>query len=157
MKGIKPLEPLEDMGQQMKAEEKKLQQWARLIGVERAQAVMDYARGFGKLSHRTLPELIAEKWLADRGMRYRAQYPLVWAKPDFIIFGASDVPGAMVWEIQGEYWHGQTQGRDQARKERLLASVIEGMPVMAVVELWEKDIYQNENVFNLAIQGVNSR
>lgn len=154
MKALKELEPLEDMEAQQEAEDKRLKQWARLVGEDRARAALELARTRSR--KRTLPELLAERWLMDRGMRYRAQYPLIWARPDFVIWGAQ-VAGALVWEIQGEYWHGASVGKDKARKEKLLQSVIEGMPVMAVVELWEKDIYQNESVFSLALQGVSNR
>jgi hypothetical protein len=156
MKPLKEMEPLQDLNEVVRQEEERLKGWARAVGVDRAQEVLQLARQ--RPQNRTLPELLAEVWLRKRSVRYEAQFDLGWARPDFVLFEVSAAAGGcMVWEINGEYWHKNTAAHDTARKERLLSTTARGLPIVKVVEVWEKDIYQSEAAFEQALAGINLR
>ena len=50
--------------------------------------------------------------------------------------------GVMIWRIQGEYYHAPTREKDEANKQRLLMSRVKNRKVVAVVDLWERDLYR---------------
>ena len=153
---LKGMQPLEDMASQEAKLDTRVAGWVKLVGEERAQAAADLARQ-GR-QYRTLPELLAEMWLRQRSVRYVAQFDLGWAKPDYVLFDvAVAAPGAMVWEINGEYWHKSTGAKDASRKQRLLATTVRGQPVMKLIEVWEADIYQSDAAFENALMGVGMR
>ncbi len=160
VKGLALVQPLADLDELQKRDDQRLKSWARQVGEERAQEALAVLRSPQPNSQGrnggayTLPELLAESWLRKRSVRHEAQFDLGWARPDFVLFDlGATAGGCMVWEIQGEYWHKSSGAHDAARKQRLLASTARGLPILAVVEVWEADIYQGEGVFDAAASG----
>lgn len=114
----------------------------------------------------TVPELVTYEWLERSGYRFEFQLWLYGGRrapsgqglvPDFVV-----TPGAspVVWQVQGEYWHSiQRKGdRDKTANLRMLAAMVNGQKVSAVVELWEDDIYNRRpQIFYSALQGVGLR
>ena len=153
IQGLKPLMPLDSLTDVARNDEDRLKRWVQTVGEVRALEALALART--RPHNRTLPELLAEAWLKRRATRYEAQVDLGWARPDFVLFDV--VAGVMVWEINGEYWHANTAAHDAARKQRLLHTTARGLPILKVIEVWEKDIYQSETVFEQAIGGLSLR
>lgn len=152
LSSVKALTPMDDLAGQEAALDRRAAGWAQQVGVERAQEAVMLARQ--DRMRRTLPELLAELWLMKRGVQYVAQWDLGWARPDFTLFDVpASAPGAMVWEINGEYWHRDTAAYDAARKQRLLATTIRAQQVMKVIEVWESDIYRGDAAFEVALAG----
>lgn len=97
----------------------------------------------------SLPEMVTFQWLQREGTTFDYQGKLFGARavkgglvPDFVI--ATPAGDAVIWQVQGEYWHSQSvkQGRaDRVNNLRMLGQVIAGLRIRAVVELWEDDIY----------------
>lgn len=114
----------------------------------------------------SLPELVTLEWLIREQVRYTYQGGLFGAKtakggllPDFVIdAGGGD---AIVWQVQGEYWHSrqaQHGQNDFANNLRMLGQVIEGLRISKVVELWETDIYKKRPlIFQAAMAGMGLR
>jgi hypothetical protein len=76
--------------------------------------------------------------------------------PDFVVW--LDASWAMVWNVQGEYWHGETLEKDATNRLRMLGLVVDGARIGAVVELWEDDIYhKRRQTFDLAMAGMGMR
>lgn len=98
----------------------------------------------------TIPEAIAYAWLEDRHHDFdfqSSQLGGLWVRGgavvDFVIYDMS-FEGVYMWRVQGEHWHQGTrkQHADRLQKERLLGLRIAGQPVVAVVDLWEDDLYE---------------
>ncbi len=116
----------------------------------------------------TTPELVVFDWLQQQkwidfeyqvnlygGRRAPAGMGLV---PDFVVW--TDASNAMVWQVQGEYWHsvGNKEEKDRANNLRMLGQIINGARIESVVELWEDDIYQKRAaLFSAALAGVSLR
>jgi hypothetical protein len=140
-----------------------LRVWARRIGMDRARAVW-------KLTERcivgTLPELCAYDWLESHEHQFEFQSAQMGGRQtsggaviDVLVFDLS-CDGYYVWRVQGEYWHtlGDVEIKDAAQAGRLLRLRIGGVPVAAVVDLWENDIYDRfPQVFEQAEFGVGLR
>jgi len=137
--------------------------WARAVGMERARAVWRL-RGRGVVG--TLPELCAYHWLESRKTRFEFQSAQMGGRTiaggavvDFVIFGLS-ANGIYIWRVQGEYWHKgvDVEQKDFVQAARLMRLKIGGVPVVAVVDLWEGDIYERfPLVFKQAEFGVGLR
>lgn len=154
--GMKALQPLDDLNALQERDDERLRGWVQRVGEDRAMQAWQLKtqplpNAQGRRSN-TLPELLAEGWLRQRNIRYEAQFDLGWARPDFVLFDVLST-GAMVWEINGEYWHKDSAAYDAARKQRLLNTTAHGTSIVRVVELWENDIYPSESVFDAALQG----
>lgn len=111
----------------------------------------------------TTPELVTVDWLNSHQIDYiyQLQYgPRNSAgnlRPDFLLPNRGY---GMVWEVNGEYFHTQrkTPESDAARRLRLLNQEIDGVMVRSVVDVWERDIYDNpDKVFELALTGTGLR
>jgi hypothetical protein len=149
LKPIKPAEPFKDLAEVVKDDEALFKSWADRVGETRAQRALDVWRK--RTGSTTLPELLAEAWLMSRGANYETQFDLGWAHPDFVLFNV--VPAAsVVLEVYGDYWHGKPDAaaHDAMRKAQLLTTTARGMPIKAVVEIWEKDIYAGDQCFEQA-------
>jgi len=100
----------------------------------------------------TKPEILVLGWLDKRKIPYDFQtslagghYELGGAVVDFILPDLN-----LGWRVQGQYWHQSitAKAHDDVQKE-----VLAGMG-LAVVDLWEDDIYNRLNeTLELAIQG----
>lgn len=137
-----------------------MERMVQLIGERRAQEIK-------KLKDKgivgTLPELCTYAWLDGRGYRFDFQSAMLGGRythggavVDFRIADISRI-GWYIWRIQGEFWHEglDMEARDTSQKARLRAAVIEGVPVVEVVDLWEADIYGHfPEVYELAEAGV---
>ena len=134
--------------------------WVQRVGDQRAeQARALYYQVRAQPNHSfTLPELLTEVWLRQAGISYEAQVQLQSMRPDFVLFNAG-MAGAMVWRVQGEYWHTQSAAinKDLTQKAMLSGLVVRGYPVTAIVDLWENDIYASEAVFAQGLRGVQTR
>lgn len=140
-----------------------LQEWERRIGRERARTVQRLAER-GVVG--TLPEMCAYGWLESRGRLFEFQSPMMGGRilvggavADFIVFDLAP-GGLMIWRVQGEYWHGgqEHRERDREQRARLLSAWYAGLPVVAVVDLWENDVYRRfPEVFLRAEAGVELR
>lgn len=150
------LEPVWTFEEQMKRDDDRIRSWTARVGEERAKKALDIwqngKRGETGARSRTLPELLAEAYLRDRAKDYAVQVNLGWAHPDFALFDAM-AGGVMVWRVQGTYWHGGTSAADAGQKARLLAHTIRGLPILSVVDIWEKRINESDGVFEAALRG----
>lgn len=138
----------------------------RLVGSEAlAKRVLALKR---KYPNGTNPELVVFDWLQRQGwIQFEYQVDMFGGRrapagegivPDFIVW--TDASWAMAWNVQGEYWHGQSGGkrRDELARLKLLGAYIQGARIGAVVELWESDIYRKRDVvFSAALAGVGLR
>jgi hypothetical protein len=149
IKPIKPAEPFKDLAEVVKDDEALFKSWADRVGETRAQRALDVWRK--RTGSTTLPELLAESWLISTGVRYEAQFDLGWAHPDFVLFDVTPA-AAIVLEVYGDYWHGKPDAiaHDAMRKGQLLTTTARGLPIRAVVEIWEKDIYAGDQCFERA-------
>jgi hypothetical protein len=148
-----PIRPIEDVGTEAANEEARFESWVKRVGETRAGEALTVWRGrpAGVQSSTTLPELLVEAALRKAGVEFRAQVDLGWARPDFVVFvGAS----AVVLRVQGDYWHSRAGAvaNDAAQKDRLERHTVFGLPVQAVVDLWEHDVYESESVVHRAIR-----
>lgn len=117
-----------------------------------------------KFPQATVPELVAYDWLKANNHQFRFQLQAFGGRsvagglvPDFLVQHGA---GALVWLVQGEYWHSslQQQERDRYAIEAMQGMVIDGVEVNDVVQLWEDDIYeQRPKVFEWAMQGIGLR
>lgn len=140
-----------------------LRTMARLIGDDRARAVWRLMEA-GIVG--TLPELCAYDWLQGHKIAFEFQSSQMGGRStsggavvDFVVHGLS-ANGIYIWRIQGEYWH---QGAEVERKDRiqrvgLMRLRLGGIPVVAVVDLWELDVYERfPEVFERAEAGMGLR
>lgn len=137
---------------------------ARRIGMKRARAVWRLKQR-GVLG--TAPELLAYQWLSGRrwltfefqSSQMGGRLVAGGAVIDFLISGLA-ADGLYVWRVQGEYWHqGEAaEAKDEGQRVRLLKLRIGGLPVVAVVDLWENDVYDRfPEVFEKAEMGIGLR
>jgi len=139
-----------------------LREVARRIGETRAKRVW---RLMGKVQA-SVPELCTYDWLERRKLVFEFQSSQMGGRliaggavVDFIISGLA-ADGLYVWRVQGEYWHKgpEVERKDEVQKRRLLHLRIGGVPVVAVVDLWEGDIYDRfPTVFVRAEYGMGLR
>lgn len=118
----------------------------------------------------TLPERRVLWWLLYRGKveRHNFQFQTDFlggrlgiggGVADFAIYNQM-AGGILVWEVMGEEWHilPWHQKRDAARKMHILSTKFNGWPVVAYVELWERDInYSNarrDQICEAGLKGV---
>ncbi len=133
---------------------------AQRIGQERAQRILRL-RGKGIIG--TVPELATYDWLENRGFSFEfqssmlgGQYMHGGAVVDFLVADISRM-GWYVWRVQGQYWHqGLEVGvKDESQKARLRRAWIKGIPVVEVVDLYERRILDDyPDVFEKAEAGV---
>jgi G:T-mismatch repair DNA endonuclease (very short patch repair protein) len=101
----------------------------------------------------TLPELLVELALSRRNADYRAQVDMGMARPDFVVILSR---GVLVIRVQGDYWHSceGAAAKDARQKDMLETTTIFGLPVLAVADIWESDIYQSEASVDAALEQV---
>lgn len=159
LKGLDELtviEPVMTVEERAKEEDARLRDWAQRVGEDRARRANDILKmgkrnDYGKGSS-TLPELLAEAFLISRGREYLTQYDLGFARPDFVLL--DQMPGmAVVWRVQGDYWHSGTGAADAAQKDRLLRHTVRGLPIMLVIDIWERKVNESDAVFEAALIG----
>ena len=111
------------------------------------------------LPYATVPELVTFDWL--RYNKYNFIYQVEVGErgrkgskmPDFVVNLGGQ---GLAWQVQGEYWHSgeTTRAQDRALNAILRGQEIAGTRIVAVVELWEDDIYDKRpRVFEEAIRG----
>lgn len=109
----------------------------------------------------SFPELICYDWLSQQQIPFYFQARLFGGRqirggivPDFIV----NLGGrAIVWRIQGAYWHTRPglQENDLSEKIRMIGAEYNGLRIEAVVDLWDTKIYDaRPQVFILALAGV---
>lgn len=149
--GLKVIKPLKLTGitgggiKQMNLMPEALREWARRIGEKRAKRVWRLMR---KGAVGTLPELCAWDWLDSHGAKFEAQSFQMGGRSasgggavvDFVVWSGC---GVYMWRIQGEYWHqGEAvERKDEVQKANLRRVKVGGLPVIAVLDLWENDVY----------------
>lgn len=147
------IDPTRTVDEQQEKEDARFAWWVKQVGEDRAriaQAIFQERTG-----SRTLPELLTEHYLRGQGARYVAQLNLGFAKPDFVVFNAPAAPqGALIIRVQGGYWHGSSGAitRDDSQKQMLLEGTAQGSPILKIVDVWEKAIYQGDTALDLAYQ-----
>lgn len=139
-----------------------LREVAGRIGEKRARRVW---RLMGKVVG-TVPELCAYDWLEKRKLVFDFQSSQMGGRRvaggavvDFIISGLA-ADGLYVWRVMGEHWHQgpELEEKDEVQRVRLLRLWIGGLPVVAVVDVWEGDIYDRyPEVFLRAEYGIGLR
>jgi hypothetical protein len=114
----------------------------------------------------TIPELVAYDWLKGQNEEFQYQVEVDGGRrtrggriPDFIV----EVAGrqGLAWLIQGGYYHSAAfqqkhgqEGRDILAEMELMGKVINGVRIVAVVQLQEYEIYHRRpGVFKRALQG----
>ncbi len=135
----------------------------RRIGATRARRVWKLMQ---KGVVGTLPELVTYDWLERRTLEFQFQSGQLGGRRmrggavvDFVISGLA-ADGLYLWRIQGEYWHqgGEVEAKDEVQKARLRRLKIGGVPVVAVVDLWENDVYDRyPSIFLKAEAGMGLR
>lgn len=112
----------------------------------------------------SIPELITLDWLRGKNYPFDFQAALWGGRttkggsvPDFVI----DVGGsAVVWRVQGEYWHTRPgkRARDATEAALMLGQNFEGKRITSVVDLWENDIYDRRpDIYLFGLSGVGLR
>jgi hypothetical protein len=117
----------------------------RRIGERNAKVVRRWQR---RGLRGTSPELLVYDWLTRRRLQFQFQSSLFGGRKirgglvaDFVVWiGANP----MAWRVQGEHWHSSAadKAHDKANRYRLLRSSYLGRRFIAVVDLWELDIYR---------------
>lgn len=113
----------------------------------------------------TLPELVVLDWLERMQIAYKYQVSAFGGRrnrgglvPDFLVPNQGK---AMVWLVQGEYWHstGRKGWEDHTAKLRLTGRWVDGYQVRQVLELWESDLYggRADQTLRLAMAGIEIR
>ena len=101
-----------------------------------------------EIPNASLPEAVVYDYLKLSGRKFIYQYMAFGGRsvkgglvPDFLVDNNGEW---LVWNVQGEYWHSDAinENKDASFRFRILGSIIMGMKVQQVVELWERDIYQ---------------
>lgn len=137
-----------------------LQRLVRRIGRQRADRAWELIEAHGNAM--TAPEAVAYAWLEDYHYDFEFQSSLLGgvavrggAVVDFLIHDAS-FEGIYAWRVQGDHWHGDAKkaATDLAQKDRLLGLWVGRGRIIAVVDLWESDLYDRwPEVLELAIMG----
>ena len=140
-----------------------LRELARRIGRKRASTIWRWMR---KGIIGSVPEILTYDWLTRRSIRFEYQSAQMGGRlrvggavVDFLLHDLAP-GGVYVWRVMGEYWHSapEIQGKDEEQRRRLLRQRVDGRPVIAVVDLWESDIYdRSPEVFEMAEAGVGLR
>lgn len=153
---MRTTEPMPTIEDSIKKDDELVASWAERVGEVRAREclalwVRNGRRG-GTQGSTTLPELLVELALTRRNADYRAQVDLGMARPDFVVMRAA---GALVIRVQGDYWHGRegAAAKDARQKDALMQTTIFGLPVLAVIDIWESDIYKSEAAVDAALEG----
>jgi len=153
---LPPVDVTRTVDEQQGKEEARFAWWVKQVGEDRARiarAIFEERTG-----SRTLPELLTEAWLRGQGARYVTQLNLGFAKPDFTVFDAPAAPnGALILRVQGGYWHGSSGAitRDDSQRQMLMEGTAQGAPILKIVDIWEKAIYEGTGALELAyFQGV---
>jgi len=124
-----------------------LRRLERRVGHRRAERVWEVMQKV----EATIPEAIAYAWLEDRDYRFdfqSSQLGGLWVRGgavvDFVIYDLSH-EGVYFWRIMGEHWHegDRKEHADQLQKGQLLGIRVGGLPVVAVVDLWENSLYDD--------------
>ena len=136
----------------------------RRVGRQRAKRIVELLAKYPR--EITIPEAIAYAWLEDHRYRFQFQSSMLGglhirggAVVDFLIYDASH-EGLYAWRVQGEHWHGtpRKEVSDGLQAARIMGIKIGGEPIVAVVDLWEDDLYDRwPEVLELGIAGVNMR
>lgn len=163
-----PDEPAEPADRTLTAKQKRrakgqsqadeLKRWVKAVGHERAAAAwlarnqLARARGGNKP---TLIECLTESFLMRRGVAYEAQVWMGIARPDFVVFDTrtSSDGGAVVWNINGEYWHRPRVWHDEGKGSALINIRVRDVPIRDVIAIWEDDIMRGDQVFEDALRG----
>jgi len=133
---------------------------ARIIGTERARRIWKLVLAGMDAS---LPEMCAYDWLQSRHFTFSMEDVMLGGRRepggavvDFLIYDITPA-GYYIWRVMGDYWHGglERSSKDEIQKVRLEAMKIGGIPIVAVVDLWESRIYNDwPHVFLMAEMGV---
>ena len=113
----------------------------------------------------TLPEAVYMLWLEASQVEYVYQNQLYGGRlkfggavPDFLL-----VEENVMVLVQGEYWHNPAnfpgkQARDELLITKMLGTIINGVLVSAVIQLWESDVLgcNREFHFRNSVAGVES-
>jgi hypothetical protein len=113
----------------------------------------------------TIPELVVYDWLSRQGHRFWYQVEFNGGRrqlgglvPDFVVAVGGQ---AMVWQVQGEYWHTLQAQKERARQVRLslMGQIVMGnRRARKVIDLWESDIYRKRpQIFQMALAGLGLR
>lgn len=154
--GIGTLKPLPaDFGAELdKSEEERGKDWAARVGADRAEEARRVLESRPpdqrSKSRASLPNLLAEAWAKGTGRRYVIEFDLGWARPDLVIFLDA---GVVIIRVQGDYWH-SLPGRpekDSAQMAQLRQTTVEGMQVLGVVDVWEREIYEGTAALERAL------
>lgn len=104
-------------------------------------------------------ELLVYDWLEREQVPFEYQVPIQLVsglrRLDFVVFTLPQ--GAMVWRVQGVYWHGDesTESEDQADRRLLLASETMGRPIAKVIDLIDDHIYKSrDRLLADAVEGI---
>lgn len=133
-----------------------LKRWIRAVGYERATAAwltrnsLMRGRPGGKP---TFIECLAEAFLVQRGTSYEAQVEMGIARPDYVVFNTRPDGGAVAWNINGDYWHAPKIWHGQGKASALINLRVRDVPILDVIDVWESDILQSDQVFGDALKG----
>lgn len=90
----------------------------------------------------SLPEFVCYDWLTRHNIPFLYQAAVYGGRsrsggllPDFVVMSGA----AMVWQVQGDYWHAKPEAilKDDRNVGRYRGSVVQGVRIAEVVELWE--------------------
>lgn len=154
MQALSTLDPMPTIEESIKRDEELITSWADRVGEGRAREALALwirnGRRGGTKGSTTLPELLVELALTRRNVDYRAQVDIGMARPDFVVIRPA---GVLVIRVQGDYWHSRegAAAKDARQKDMLETTTIFGLPVLAVIDIWERDIYVGEASIDAAL------
>lgn len=124
--------------------------WADRVGEVMAH---DVAKGRLLASEKgTLPELLLEAGLQERGVNYEAQVEFGFTRADHMIYNADGTATAIF--ADGNYWHEGSAGHDYGKGLQLVGCEVRGCTVTNVVRVLESDlIEQPDLMIDMAVRG----
>ena len=128
----------------------KMKQWAARVGEVQAH---DVAAGRLLASENgTLPELLLESGLNERGARYESQVEFGFTRADHVVYHDDNTATAIF--ADGDYWHESSAGHDYGKGLQLEGWYARGCEVVNVVRILESDlIAERELVLDMAVRG----
>lgn len=153
------------IGSIAKLKERRSSEDERLSYIQRAVGSARLARQLYDLQEEypaaTVPELLCIHWLKRRNIRFLYQLNVRGGRvrqggivPDLVVLRD---PYALVWMVNGNYWHNRPERRERDERSRvlLLGQRIEGREVIAVVTLWESKLLDSaDTVCQAALMGI---
>lgn len=118
----------------------KMQQWRKEVGaLANVAALAKSVTPSGASGSGTLPELLMEGALVQRGATYKTQVALGFTRADCLVLNQEGTGWIMV-SVDGDYWHKDQHGHDYGKDMQVLGFEVDGFPIVQTVRALESDI-----------------